>query len=199
LAAYIGFRRFSAVFVKTKSLISLESVRLASDPFLNRENGEGPIEGRLIATTFSLYPSRPMDRLKLSALDAEDLGVISAAVQDSLVAVRDCAYFADEKRFILLLNRFCWEADPGVDSQFWRIHSALVFNEVSAVHHHKIPLQQPDRMLELLSIGLENGGSVALDFSAERRIRLEIGRLACHLGDVGEPWATPWKPAHPVE
>ena len=45
------------------------------------------------------------DKLHLSALDADDLGVISAAVQDSLVAVRDCAWFADEKRFVLLLNR----------------------------------------------------------------------------------------------
>ena len=139
------------------------------------------------------------DRLKLSALDAEDLGVISAAVQDSLVAVRDCAYFAGEKRFVLLLNRFCWEADPGVDAQFWRVHAALVFNEVDAVHHHRIPLQQPDRVLELLAVELEKDGSVTLRFAADRLIRLEIGRLACHLGDVGEPWATPWKPAHPVE
>jgi len=40
---------------------------------------------------------------------------------------------------------------------------------------------------------------VTLSFAAARAIRLEIGRLACHLGDVGEPWPTPWKPAHPVE
>ncbi|HTE37241.1 MAG TPA: DUF2948 family protein, partial [Reyranella sp.] len=33
-----------------------------------------------------------MSALKLSALDAEDLDVISAAVQDALVAVRDCAW-----------------------------------------------------------------------------------------------------------
>jgi hypothetical protein len=140
-----------------------------------------------------------MAKLKLSAFDAEDLGVVSAAVQDSLVAVRDCAYFADEKRFVLLLNRFCWEADPGIDTQYWRTHSALVFNDVNIVHHHKIPQQQPDRVLELLSVEEENGASVTLHFAAERSIRLEIARLACHLGDVGEPWATPWKPAHPVE
>ena len=140
-----------------------------------------------------------MDKLKLTALDADDLGVISAAVQDSLVAVRDCAHFPDEKRFVLLLNRFCWEADPGVDTAYWRTHSALVFNDVAAVHHHKIPLDKPDRVLELLAVGLETPNSLAIRFAAERAIRLEIGRLACHLGDVGEPWPTPWKPAHPVE
>jgi hypothetical protein len=140
-----------------------------------------------------------MEKLKLSALDAEDLDVISAAVQDSLVAVRDCAWFADEKRFVLLLNRFCWEADPGIETQYWRTHSALVFNDVKAVHHHRIPTDQPDRVLELLLVAAENDGSVTLRFAAGRAIRLEIGRLACHLGDVGEPWPTPWKPAHPVE
>ena len=138
-------------------------------------------------------------KLKLSALDADDLGVISAAVQDALVAVRDCAYLKGEKRFVLLLNRFQWEADPAVKAAHSRTHSALVFNEVTAVRHHQIPLDEPDRMLELLAVTLENDGSVALRFASGRAIRLEIGRLACHLGDVGEPWPTPWKPAHPVE
>ena len=139
------------------------------------------------------------DKLKLSALDADDLGIVSAAVQDALVTVRDCAYFAGEKRFVLLLNRFCWEAAPDVESRYWRTHSALVFNAVSAVHHQAIPLKEPDRVLELLSVAAENDRSVTLRFAARRAIRLEIDRLACHLGDVGEPWATPWKPAHPVE
>lgn len=140
-----------------------------------------------------------LGKLKLSAVDAEDLAVVSAAIQDALVAVRDCAYFKDEKRFVLLLNRFGWEADPGVDAAYFRTHSALVFNEVTAVRHQDIPLGEPDRMLELLAVAQENDHSVTLRFAAGRAIRLEIGRLACHLGDVGEPWPTPWKPAHPVE
>ena len=139
------------------------------------------------------------DKLRLSALDADDLGVISAAIQDSLVAVRDCAFFAGEKRFVLLLNRFRWESDASVETAYWRTHSALVFNAVRAVHHHKIPLQEPDRVLELLAVGLERPDCVVLRFAASRAIRLEIDRLACHLGDVGEPWPTPWKPAHPAE
>lgn len=140
-----------------------------------------------------------LGKLKLSALDADDLGVISAAVQDALVAVRDCAYFKEEKRFVLLLNRFQWEADPSIGSAHSRTHSALVFNEVTGVRHHNVPLGEPDRMLELLAVTLEGDGSVALRFASGRAIRLEIARLACHLGDVGEPWPTPWKPAHPVE
>ena len=138
-------------------------------------------------------------KLKLSALDADDLAVISAAVQDSLVAVRDCAHFAGEKRFVLLLNRFRWEADPGADTAYWRTHAAIVFNDVSSVHHHNVPLNEPDRMLELLALAVDGPNSITLRFAAGRAIRLEVSRLVCHLEDVGEPWPTPWKPAHPAD
>lgn len=137
------------------------------------------------------------DRLKLMALDAEDLSVISSAAQDALVAVRDCAYFKDDKRFVLLVNRFRWEADREIDSAHSRTHAALVFNDVSAVHHHQMPLSEPDRVLELLTVASDNPHSLTLRFAADRAIRLEIGRFACHLEDVGEPWPTLWKPAHP--
>ena len=140
-----------------------------------------------------------MAPLRLSAFDADDLAIVSAAVQDALVAVRDCAWLKDEGRFVLLLNRFRWETGPVDRAEHSRTHSALVFNEVTAVRHHEIPLGEPDRMLELLAVVQEAPGSATLRFAAGRAIRLEIGRLACHLGDVGEPWATPWKPAHPVE
>jgi hypothetical protein len=135
-----------------------------------------------------------MTKLKLMAVDAEDLAVISSAVQDALVPVRDCGWFKDEGRFVLLLNRFRWEADEEAGS---RTHSALVFNDVKAVRHSEIPIAEPDRVLELLAVAAESPNSLILRFAAGRAIRLEIGRLACHLEDVGEAWPTPWKPAHP--
>jgi hypothetical protein len=135
-----------------------------------------------------------MERLKLMALDAEDLAVVSSAVQDALVPVRDCAWFREERRFALLLNRFRWEVE---EEPYSRTHSALVFNDVTSVHHHKVPLGEPDRVLELLAVAQEGPNTVVLRFAADRAIRLEIARVACHLEDVGEPWATPWQPAHP--
>jgi len=139
------------------------------------------------------------DKLRLMALDGEDLSVISAAAQDSLVAVRDCAWFKDERRFVLLVNRFRWEADPDVDTAYWRTHAAIVFNDVSGVHRHNVPLNEPDRMLELLALAADGPDNVTLRFAADRAIRLDVSRLVCHLEDVGEPWPTPWKPAHPVD
>ena len=74
------------------------------------------------AIVLTLHVKGTMEgKLKLSALDADDLGVISAAIQDSLVAVRDCAYFAGEKRFVLLLNRFQHLASHLKDSSVLRV------------------------------------------------------------------------------
>ena len=143
-----------------------------------------------------------MSRLKLKALDAEDLQVISAALQDSLVAVRDIAWLAGEKRFALVANRFRWEVPPDADGAWSRCHSILGFAEVSAVRHADMPLSEPDRILGLLAIGIddaEGGGVIVrLRFADGRMIRLEAPRLLCHLEDVGEPWPTRFRPDHPL-
>lgn len=49
-----------------------------------------------------------MDKLKLIALDAEDLAVVSAHLQDAVLKVADMAYLPREKRFAMLVNRFDW-------------------------------------------------------------------------------------------
>lgn len=143
-----------------------------------------------------------MSLLKLKALDAEDLQVISAALQDSLVAVRDIAWVPNEKRFVLVANRFRWETPPDAEGAWSRCHSILGFAEVSAVRHADMPLSEPDRILELLAIEseeAEGGGTIIrLRFADGRMIRLEAPRLLCHAEDVGEPWPTRFRPGHPL-
>ena len=51
-----------------------------------------------------------MDRLKLIALDEDDLAVVSAHLQDAVVKVADIHWRPSEKRLVLALNRFDWEA-----------------------------------------------------------------------------------------
>lgn len=143
-----------------------------------------------------------MSRLKLKALDKEDLQVISAALQDSLVAIRDIAWVPAEKRFLLVANRFRWEAAPDDNGAWSRSHSILGFAEVAAVRHADMPLSEPDRILGLLAIESEEaeGGGVIvrLRFADGRMIRLEAPRLLCHIEDVGEPWPTRFRPDHPL-
>ena len=45
------------------------------------------------------------DRLRLIALDAEDLAVLSAHVQDAVVKTGDMTWLPVQKRFALLLSR----------------------------------------------------------------------------------------------
>ena len=49
-----------------------------------------------------------MDKLKLIAFDAADLGVLSAHAQDAVLKVADMAFLPAEKRFAAILNRFDW-------------------------------------------------------------------------------------------
>ncbi len=50
-----------------------------------------------------------MDLLKLVALDNDDLEVVSAHVQDSIVKVGDIMWRPAEKRVVVVVNRFDWE------------------------------------------------------------------------------------------
>jgi hypothetical protein len=139
-------------------------------------------------------------RLKLKALDAEDLAVVSAAMQDALVAVKDIGWFRDDGRLALVASRFRWEEPVGTGGEWSRTHSALVFDEVRNLKQRNVPLADRDRLLDLLSIRFEGEageGAVVLDFAGNRAIRAEVGKLSCRLEDLGEPWPTWCKPDHP--
>ena len=51
--------------------------------------------------------------LKLKAKDAEDIQVISAVLQDSIVPVVDMQYDAADKSFIMVVQRLCREDKVG--------------------------------------------------------------------------------------
>ena len=49
------------------------------------------------------------DRLKLLARDQEDYAVFAAVLQDALITLGDMQYFAAERQFVVVANRFRWE------------------------------------------------------------------------------------------
>ena len=51
--------------------------------------------------------------LRLLAQDADDLDVISAAVQDAVLKIGDIDYEPKAKRLTVALNRYRWEAGGG--------------------------------------------------------------------------------------
>ena len=46
---------------------------------------------------------------KIVAKDKDDLTVISALLQDSIVARTDMTFLPGEQRFVMIVNRFRWE------------------------------------------------------------------------------------------
>ena len=145
-----------------------------------------------------------MTPLKLRAQDREDLQVISSALQDSLVAVRDMGLLPDQKRFALVVNRFCWETPRDGEGHYWRTHCALAFDAVEHVAMRDIDRHFEDRLLSLLAIEVEatradGGAELLLRFAGKPAIRLEVGRILCHLEDVGEAWPTAWRPGHRLD
>ena len=139
--------------------------------------------------------------LKLRAEDAEDLAVISACLQDALVAVRDLAYAPEERSFLLVANRFRWENGlrpaPG-EIAFERVLCGISFSEVAAVSYSGFRRTDNGRILSLLAIRPEDG-LVHLEFSGGAAIRLEVARILCHASDLGDPWPTPWRPRHDLD
>ncbi len=147
-----------------------------------------------------------MAGLRLRAMDQEDLAVISAILQDALVSVGEMVYLPEESRFVLVANRFRWEPTPGETRQdFERILSGLCIDGVTAVRRRGFNPREHDRILSLLAIQAEapeatpdKPTALILEFAGGSTIRLEVGRLLCHLDDLGEPWPTRWRPKHPV-
>jgi hypothetical protein len=150
-----------------------------------------------------MAPERADGALKLRAADGDDLAVISACLQDALVAVGDIAYVPEDESFVFVANRFRWEGDWGTALSaegYQRILCAVAFDEVKSVLYRGFRRDGRERILSLLAVrpefAREGGGAIHLDFSDGATIRLEVRRILCRVKDVGLPWPTRWRPLH---
>lgn len=139
-----------------------------------------------------------MSRLRLRAAGADDLPVLSAHVQDALVPLADMVWLRNEARFVLALNRFCWETPAEMEGGrplHTRTHSLLSVSGVRTVRWRDFDASDRDAMLSLLGLTLSDG-ALELAFAGGGRVRVETEPLAVFLEDVGEPWPTRNRPAH---
>jgi hypothetical protein len=127
--------------------------------------------------------------LKLIALDADDLAVISAHVQDARLLAADIIWRQSEKRLVIGMNRPDWEQTLKGRTAARRLISALRFDRVLACKSRNIELQAPETALELLGIEFypadPPGGSVVLLFNHGGALRLDVECLECELADLG--------------
>jgi hypothetical protein len=141
------------------------------------------------------------ERLKLAAIDEEDLAVISAHVQDAVQRVGDLVYLPRERRFAAGMNRFLWEqAEDTPRQDFERRRAALTFDRVRGVQTSQIDRADAEAVLELLAIGFEPAeppaGHVLLVFAGGGAVRVEVECIEARLADLGPAWPTKAKPSH---
>ncbi|WP_373502717.1 DUF2948 family protein [Aestuariivirga sp.] len=137
--------------------------------------------------------------LKLSALDTEDLAVISTHMQDAVLVVGDMGYSPKRKQFALLANRFAW--DEAEIRQ--RRRTGLHFDRVLAVKTLNIPMTEKDAVLSLLAVSFAEidapAGEVLLTFSGGATVRLIVECLECQMADLGPAWSTENVPQHEID
>lgn len=131
--------------------------------------------------------------LKLIALDADDLAVISTHVQDARVQSSDIIWRQGEKRLVVGMSRLDWEQTLAGEAEPRRLISALRFDRVLACKSRNIDLATPEAVLDLVGIEFhprdgrneEPSGSALLLFAQGGAIRLDVECLECELTDLG--------------
>ena len=128
-------------------------------------------------------------QLKLIALDADDLAVISAHVQDARVQTSDIVWRQGEKRLVVGMLRLDWEQTLAGETAPRRLIAALRFDRVLSCKSRNIDLDTPQAALELVGIefhpGEAPGGSALLLFAQDGALRLDVECLECELTDLG--------------
>lgn len=137
--------------------------------------------------------SLPLAPLRLLAEDADDLQIISAALQDAIVRPVDISWAKPTRTLTLSLSRFCWECGET------RVLAAMQFGDVIAVKSRRLA-RLPDTALELLAMdflpGEAPGGTVILMFAGGGDLRIDVECLDAVLADLSDRWPAGTAPQH---
>ena len=142
-----------------------------------------------------------VQNLKLIARTIEDLRVISAHLQDSIVKTSDIANLKKNRIFLMQLNRFMWEdVEKGVFRKNKRIRTVLKFENILKVASKNVDQKKNDRFLDFLAIETikmpDKNYEMNLIFSGDTVLKLIAEAIEVTLDDQGSPWESKNKPEH---
>ena len=142
-----------------------------------------------------------VQNLKLIARTTEDLRVISAHLQDSIVKTSDIANLKKNRIFLMQLNRFMWEdVEKGVFRKNKRIRTVLKFENILKVASKNVDQKKNDRFLDFLAIETtkmpDKNYEMNLIFSGDIVLKLTAEAIEVTLDDQGSPWNSKNKPEH---
>lgn len=145
--------------------------------------------------------------LRLKALDADDLGVLSGLAQDAVFSASEIKWERAKRRFAILLNRFRWEDAPNAERRkrdYERVQSVLMIEDAVKVQSQGIDPREGDMVLSVLSLAFtptqDGAGYVEITLAGDGAIRIEVEALEVILKDVTRPYValSKAKPNHPV-
>ena len=141
--------------------------------------------------------------IKLIAKNYEDLKVISAYAQDSIVAVKDIVFLGKNRVFIMIINRFMWENVEKINlEKNKRIKCAIKFEEVLKVKSKKINQKNKNKRLECLAIKcrkiLNNNYEIKIFFAGDGIITLISEAIEVIIQDLGKAWSVSHIPKHKI-
>lgn len=144
------------------------------------------------------------NRLKLKAVALEDVKILSALLQDGLVAASDLHYQKDEASFFMVINRFCWEQadDSESETELNRCLCGLKVAHVRQVTQRGLS-GNANQFYNLLSITYEETNEIektvnklTFTFSDGYGIRLAVEELGLILQDIAAPHPGLARPRH---
>lgn len=138
--------------------------------------------------------------LRLKALDADDLAVLSSLTQDAVFPASEMRWDRKARRFALLLNRFRWEDAPNAKigkRSVERVQTVLTIEDVMAVKSQGVQPGDADTIMSLLSVtftaSADGMGRVLLTLSGDGAIAVDVEALELMLADVTRPYIAPSK------
>ena len=125
-----------------------------------------------------------MEFLKLMALDADDLAVISTHLQDAEINMEDMLYIPEKHRFVFAALRAAPDQELHREQ---RCYSGVHFDHVLAVRHLHIDRTQKSEKLVFIGTLFEPtdvpGGKITLFFKGEKSIQLDVECIEAQFRD----------------
>ena len=149
--------------------------------------------------------------LKLIALDADDLDVVSALVQDAITRSSEMRYLHEENAFVLVVDRLARELRPerygplGLRKRWQRRRAMLDLRRVTRVQRQGLAQgasRANEEPLVLLAATFEAagadqpGGTIELAFAGGATLRLDVEVVEARLTDLGPAWKSAATPRH---
>lgn len=125
----------------------------------------------------------------LRALEAADVPVISALVQDAVFPITEMRFDRAKRRFALLINRFRWEQQGSAPE---RVQAVLAVEDVQNVVTQGIDRADRDMILSALALewtpGEDGMGRLTILLAGDGAIALDVEALEVTLRDVTQSY-----------